>query len=246
MESARTLLERLSEARKEADEPRIANLAYKLGGIYLEQGKWDRAHPLLDESYEICLRHENDLGAAMAATSLATLLLQTDRPGEAQALAEKARAYFKENLEVNRTTGASLLLGDTLWAQGRPAEALPFYQEAVEICEAHEDVLGSATLLDRLATMHRLLDQDDQALSCFQRALASWHKLAVPDREAFTLTHLGDILAGRGDLSRAAALYEQALELYRHLKNHSAGAAVEKELARLAKHLEHRHAEEEV
>ena len=238
MESIQRLKELLAEARRQGDDIQVANLSYQAGDLYLEKGKWDLAHPLLDESYELCLRHGNPLGTALVAISLATLFLRTDRPAEAEPLARQAQAFFRENRDIHRTASSSLLLGDTLWAQKRPGEALSAYQEALGICESHGDGLGTATLLDRIATMHRLLDQDDQALVHFQRALGHWHKLAVPDREALTLTHLGDIHGRKGEVSRAASFHEHALELYRNLKNHPATAATEAELGRLRERIE--------
>ena len=233
MASIKEMKELLLQGRAEGEERQVANLAYKLGDTYREKGKWEEALPLLEESLELCRRHENPEGEAVVALSLAELHLERSDPGQAERLARPALAFYTEQQDIKGQVRASLLLGDTHWARKEHEAAIPYYEEALRPCKNHGDVAGSASLLDRLAKMHRLLNREEQALAYFQESLGCWQKLSIPDREAMSWANMGDICKGRGDISRAIRCHEQALALHRHLKNPKAIEALEKELEAL-------------
>jgi tetratricopeptide (TPR) repeat protein len=233
MASIKEMKELLQQYRAEGEERQVANLAYKLGDAYREKGKWEDALPLLEESLDLCRRHENPEGEAVVALSLAELHLERDDPDQAERLARPVLAFYREQQDVKGQVRASLLLGDTHWARRNPEAAIPYYEESLSPCREHGDVAGTASLLDRLAKMNRLLNREEQALAFFQDALGCWQKLSIPDREAMTWANLGDICKRRGDFSRAIQCHEQALALYRHLKNPKAIEALEKELEAL-------------
>ena len=235
MASIKEMKELLAQARAEGDERQIANLAYKLGDTYREKGKVEKALHLLEESIELCRRLENREGEAVVALSLADLHLEQGDPGPADRLARAALAFYREQEDTKGQVKASLLLGDTYWARREPEAAIPHYEEALKPCKDHGDVAGTASLLDRLAKMHRLVNREEQALSFFQEALGCWQQLSIPDREAMTWANMGDICKRRGDFPRAIQCHEQALSLYRHLKNPKAIEALEKELEALNK-----------
>jgi tetratricopeptide (TPR) repeat protein len=233
MASVKEMKELLLQYREQGEEKQVANLAYKLGDIYREKGKWEEALPLLEESLMLCRRNVNLEGEAIVALSLAELHLGQADPHQAEMLARPALAFYRGDQDIKGQVKACLLLGDSYWARKDYEGAIPYYEEALEACKAHQDVMGSATLLDRLAKMHRLLSREEQALAYFQESLECWQELSIPDREAMTWTNMGDICKRRGDLPRAIRCHEQALTLYQHLKNPRAVEALEKELIAL-------------
>jgi len=233
MASIKEMKELLLQYRAEGEEKQAANLAFKLGDTYREKGKWEEAIPLLEESLELCRKHENPEGEAVVALSLAELHLGRTDPGEAEKLARPALAFYRERRDIKGQVRACLLLGDTHWARKDYEGAIPYYEEALRPCKEHGDVAGTASLLDRLAKMHRLLRREEQALAYFLESLDCWQKLSIPDREAMTWANMGDIYKRRGDLSRAMGCHEQALTLYRDLKNPKATRVLEKELEAL-------------
>jgi len=233
MASIKEMKELLLQYRAEGEEKQVANLAYKLGDTYREKGKWEDALPLLEESLDLCRRHENPEGEAVVALSLAELHLERADPGQAERLARAALAFYREQQDIKGQVRASLLLGDTHWARKEHEAAIPHYEGALRPCKDHGDVAGTASLLDRLAKMHRLLNREEQALAYFQESLGCWQKLEIPDREAMTWANMGDICKRRGDTSRAIRCHEQALALHRHMKNTKAIEVLEKELETL-------------
>lgn len=235
MESIKELNQLLSEAREQEDERLLANVAFKLGDRYLERGKFEQALPLLEESLDLCRKLENPSGEAVVSLSLSALSLHTKDPDKAEALAQKGLAFYKKEKDQKGLVKSTLLLGDAFWEKGEPDQALSPYGEALETCRSHGDVLGTATFLDRIATMHRLMEKDEEALLLFRESLECWQKLAVPDREAVTLTNMGDINRKKGDAEKAIAFHEQAIDLYRKIGNVRAVSVLEKELEDLRK-----------
>jgi tetratricopeptide (TPR) repeat protein len=233
MASVKEMKELLLQYRAEGEERQVANLAFKLGDTYREKGKWDEALPLLEEALALCSKHGNPEGEAVVALSLAELHLGRADPGRAETLAKSALGFYREHEDSKGQVRASLLAGDTYWAREEYEGAIPYYEEALKPCKDQGDVMGSASVLDRLAKMYRLLNREEEALACFQESLGHWQELSVPDREAMTWTNMGDICKRRGDFSRAIRCHEQALNLYRHMKNPRAIEALEKELEEL-------------
>jgi tetratricopeptide (TPR) repeat protein len=233
MASLKEMKELLLQAREQGEEKLVADLAYKIGDTYREKGKWDQAVPLLEESLELCRQHQNPEGEAVVALSLAELHLEQSDPEPAQTLARRALEFYTEQQDIKGQVKASLLVGDTYWAMKQHEAAIPHYEQALKPCKDHGDLAGTASLLDRLAKMHRLIDREAEALAYFQEALDCWQRLSIPDRQAMTLANIGDICKRRGELPRAIRCHEQALALFRHLKSPKAIQALEKELETL-------------
>ncbi len=233
MESIKDLKQLLAEAREREDEKSVANLTFKLGDIYLERGKRDLAISLLLESFDLCEKHENPQAASVVALSLAAGFLQEKDDGQAESYARTAYGFYEKEEDPKGLVQACLLRGDILWSREESGGALPFYRQALEICIQHGDNLGTATFLDRIAAQHRLLGQEEEALGRLHAAKQIWDKLGIPDRQAVTLTNMADILRKKGDLPEAIRLYEQALPLYRGLKQPRTVEILEKELSDL-------------
>ncbi len=183
------------------------------------------------ESFDLCEKNENPQAAAVVGLSLAAGFLQENDAGKAETYAGTAYAFYEKEEDIKGLVRACMLKADVLWMQKDPGGALPLYQQALEICIQHGDNLGTATFLDRIATQHRLLGEDEDALGRLQAAKQIWDKLGIPDRQAVTLTNMADIHRKKGDLTQAIHLYEQALPLYRGLKNMRAVEILEKELS---------------
>ena len=94
MESLKELTQLLSDARKQGEEKLIANVAFKLGDSYLERKKFEQALPLLQESLDLCRKHENPKGEAVVSLSLSALFLHRKNLHQAEELAKKAHAFY--------------------------------------------------------------------------------------------------------------------------------------------------------
>jgi tetratricopeptide (TPR) repeat protein len=233
MESLKDLKRLLAESRERADETSVANAAYKLGEFYLERGNREEALSLLQESFDLCQKHENLRGSARVSLSLAAIFLRDTDPDRADPYVQRAYSFFEADEDLKERVKSCLLRGDLCWVRNDPENALPFYRQALKVCQEHEDNLGAATFLDRMGVQHRLLGQEDEAMNLFHASGALWEKLGIPDRQAVTLTNLAHIHRGKGNVAEAIRLNEQALSLFRGLRNPQGIQALEKEIARL-------------
>jgi tetratricopeptide (TPR) repeat protein len=233
MNSVEEMSELLSRFREDGKEHQVANLAFKLGDIYREKGEFERALPLLEEAHALCIKYNNAQGESLVSLALGELHLASGHAEQAEILANRAYHFCAKADDVKGRVRASLLLGDIHWSREDPGRALVSYREAMELCSTFEDVLGCGILLDRIAKMHRMLEEDEKALSYFQEALLRWEKLGVSDRQAMTLANLGDLCKKKGDLAKAIFFHEQAVGLYRQLKDLPAVDAIEQELQTL-------------
>ena len=183
MPSIKTLQENLQEAREQGDEKQIANMAYKLGDTYMEKGKLDKALPLLQEAYSLCEKEKDDNALSIVAFSLSSLYLVQEDAENAEKIVKPAYDYYKKIDNPQGLVKACLLLGDIKWAQNLHEQAIPFYDEAKEICRAGQDTVGLATFLDRIAKMYRFLENDQEARGHFEKSLLCWQ--VKPSRPLF-------------------------------------------------------------
>jgi len=151
MESIKDLKQLLADSRQRGDEPAVANFAYKLGDLYLERGKRDASLPLLQEAFSLCEKHENPRGSSLVALRLGELFLREGDAEQAATYADHACRFFENEPDPKGRVRAFLLRGDIHWHRSEPKHALPWYGEALAECRRHEDALGTATLLDRIA-----------------------------------------------------------------------------------------------
>ena len=148
------LLERalqITEAARGPDDPATATSAGNLGVIYRENGRITDAVPLFERALKIT-------EAALARVRAVLVLDQED---------SHARLERMHDVDI-----ALKNLASTYSALGRPADALPLDQRALQITEAvagphHPDI---ATALANLAITYRALGQPENAAPLEQRA----------------------------------------------------------------------------
>ncbi len=163
MSSIKEMQELLQEARNMGEEKLIADTAYKLGDTYLEKGKLEEALPLLQEAHSLCEKQKDPNAQSIVAFSLASLYLVQEEADKAEKTVKPAYEYYKGLDDPQGRVKGCLLLGDIKWSQDQHEQALPYYEEAKEICRTGQDMVGMATFLDRMAKMYRFLENDQEA-----------------------------------------------------------------------------------
>jgi serine/threonine protein kinase/tetratricopeptide (TPR) repeat protein len=118
------------------------------------------------------------------------------------------------------TTDARFNVGEALLDLKRPAEALPYFEQATAECE-HAFGAGHATCgltLCGLGEAYRRLGRLDEALATFRRAVAVSEKALAPDHPqvARALTGIGRVELERHASARARVALERALAIREH------------------------------
>jgi Tfp pilus assembly protein PilF len=104
-------------------------------------------------------------------------------------------------------------LGSLTRAQGRPAEAKVYLEQALSIERAVGDRTGEGHTLNNLGALVREQNQFEEAGRYFQQALAIRREVGDREGEAGTLTNLGALARAMGRPEEAARDYTQALAI---------------------------------
>jgi tetratricopeptide (TPR) repeat protein len=126
-------------------------------------------------------------------------------------------------------------LGVMMSAQGDNAQAIPFFEEALQLGRRFNSGGTITHALSRLAAIHFRQGEIERAEARFSESLAL--KRAAGERlgVASNLASLGGIARIRGDYGRARALYKEGLQLAREMNDNRCEALVLDCLGRVAR-----------
>jgi CHAT domain-containing protein/tetratricopeptide (TPR) repeat protein len=223
----------LAKARgKKNDEAAAFN---NLGLAYYALSRYDKAI----QNYQKAL----DILAHMRANHVERLR------GEASTLNNLAQVYnalarfelavetYLKSLVLKRRLkdkeGEYVLLNNLGAAHNLPGKyerAIGFYRQALVLAHVRRDKRGEAITLNNLASAYRAIGRFKEAEQLIgqSRTLNAQHGVLFPSQnlaaEAFALNNLGLLRFGQGKFGEAADMYQQALEIFREIKNRGAEA----------------------
>ncbi|GHO82455.1 FxSxx-COOH system tetratricopeptide repeat protein [Dictyobacter formicarum] len=200
----------------------IAETLYKLGLLYLQQGKHEQAEPLLQRSLSI---REQVLGTehpqvAISLNGLGTLHLRQGKYERAESFYIRALNIQKQALGAEHPQLATTLneLAIVYGEQEKYEQAESLYMRALNI---REQALGTehpqvATLLNNMARDYKERGEPDRAELLFQRALHIWeqHLGEEHPRVAYPLNNLAELYRERGEFEQAELLFQRALHIW--------------------------------
>ncbi|MDH6123158.1 AfsR/SARP family transcriptional regulator [Kitasatospora sp. GP82] len=132
-----------------------------------------------------------------------------------------AEVSFRRSLEcqgkddqTQLRVNAANLLGVVLSLADRPAEALPFFEEARVISRSLGATISEARLLGNMARAHADLGQQEEAAVSAQAAVEAARVSGNAPCLADTLYQLGVVLRSTGSAGEAAARLREAHQLY--------------------------------
>ena len=161
----------------------------------------------------------NDTRAATLLNNLATLLYETNRPGEAEPLMRRALAIDEANLGRDHPNVAIRLnnLATLLYRTNRLGDAEPLYRRALAIDEASlgKDHPTVATRLNNLAHLLQATNRPGEAEPLMRHALAIDEASLGNDHPnvAIALNNLGTLLQSISRLGEAEPLMRRALAI---------------------------------
>ncbi|MDH6112591.1 DNA-binding SARP family transcriptional activator [Kitasatospora sp. MAP12-15] len=136
-----------------------------------------------------------------------------DFPDSESSLRECLDLLSPTETPILRSTAASLL-GTVLSTTNRPAQALPFFEQARELLESLEAKSSEARVLGNIARAHLALGQRERAVSSAESALVT----ARMSNNAYCLTdtlyQLGVVLGTAGSPAQAATHLREAYQRY--------------------------------
>src|SRR5262249_29976062 len=148
---------RIAQASLPAGHPLVVNITHTLGTLYLDQGDYEHALPLLERAAE--LTDSSSMPVPDRVVALRDLARALDDQGQgkrAHAMAEQALVLGEEGLSPDHPFlwSVHLLLGGMDRREGRYESALEHFRHALEVCEATftADSANVATILAERAT----------------------------------------------------------------------------------------------
>ena len=197
-----------------------ANL--RLANILFYMGQHEESERHFRDTIDIARRH---LGlkhktTLRAVSQFGFTLLRARRLQEAEELVGEALEVSRLSLPEGDlvTAGLVRILGNSILAQGRPAEALPFLQEAYEW--EHRDSAGVTKNALRatffLARTLRDLDRAPEGEAIIKKKVEDCRRELGEDHEytLWAVFDLGDFLRTEEKLDEAEALLRQARERF--------------------------------
>jgi tetratricopeptide (TPR) repeat protein len=227
--------ERYNEAKEIfenlGDRIRVADCLRKIAGVYLFQGRPDKAEPLCEESLRICRDEGYDQGLYKGLQHRSWAYDMLGRWREATRLCEDALAIVRrvtsDNLELAK---ALWYLGDAYRLQRQSHKAEEAYIDALDILQEYESEGTGAKLFSgmiRLGLGKVYLKQPGRELQArllLNESLEVHRDLQEDFRVAQALSEQGDLLLRLGRLEEAEMRLQQASYRFERLGNvfHSA------------------------
>ena len=216
---AQAAIDRLGPSAPEAS---AGGLAYVLGAVEGEAGRYDRAVAHLESALR---GRERTYGAADPAvadalSNLGVALKAQGKHAEALARFRRAHAIRVQTLDPDHPTVAITLaaMGSVLRAQGALDQALEHHQRALAIRERalgpdHPDVGASLNSLGNVLTE---LGRHAEALSSYRRGLVIKRRAVGPDHPDVAVgeNNVGESLRHLGKHAEAVAGYRRALAIW--------------------------------
>lgn len=192
-----------------------------LGGLRLEESKFAEALTLRKEALEIRKKvyGEHHTGVAACYNNLANIYYSIEKYNEGSICADSAIIIFLQNDDTNPSdlADAYTTKGGIEIAKGNLNGALQFFELSVAITDSiyGEDNTHSATTINNIGIIMDHMDQRDEAVKCYQRALDLYKKIYGEKHPnvATVYSNMGTLYADMGKVDSALICHNIALEM---------------------------------
>ena len=176
--------------------------------------RWSQALALVDLVETGYQRQGDDEGLAYARLHRCQVWLRQGRASEAETLArETLQMIDAESLPVGYE--GYRMLGRSVAAQGRWADAVTYLERARDLCESQGRPYTCASIQSHLSEALRVQGRLDASLEAGRHALATWRTLGNDGIIAGELNDLGFLAYVSGAYEDALRWFEEALNLAR-------------------------------
>jgi predicted ATPase/class 3 adenylate cyclase len=192
---------------------------FALGKLSLDMADYDAAGAHFQQSLEARRQLGDAQGEAEVLSALAMIALNRLENHEARELGEDALKIARASGDRRGAATALRILGMTAREQGDYARALGLLEESLALGRALGDVAWTARVASQLGITHRLAGNAEQA----RHFLGTSRKLHTELGDRFALavvaSQSGHLAFDAGDVTRAVALYAEALRHFDFVGN---------------------------
>jgi tetratricopeptide (TPR) repeat protein len=190
-----------------------------LGMSLFKFGSRDEGRRLMEEALRYFEQHGPPAIEAAAAANLANVYIASLRPEKARALFERAGGICAETGQRLQAVTLTSSLGHLAFEEGRFAEALRLFGDAVEGARAVGYRYGQASTGIWVARALATMGQNDRAEAALASARVLAREVGAVYLEPYILMCEGMMAENRGDVERAERCYREMLESNRAIGN---------------------------
>jgi DNA-binding winged helix-turn-helix (wHTH) protein/tetratricopeptide (TPR) repeat protein/TolB-like protein len=153
-------------------------------------------------------------------------LIYSDHPDEGLPACEEAYNGFTAAGNLLGAADCTRLMGDYEGAHGHMDQAIATYQKALAILQPLGEHFKTGAVLNNMAIDYENEGQQQKAEQLYRSAKAHFEQAGDKALTALTIANIADIRFLRGDLSGAAKMYQQSLDIENSLEHGSSGYAL--------------------
>jgi CHAT domain-containing protein/Tfp pilus assembly protein PilF len=189
-----------------------------MGALFLDMGQPELALGYYLQVLELRQQAGRQPKAVIAAhLGVGHLYSMLGDDENAQKEYQQALALSREIGDKHAETAALTALANTQ-ARRLPTQAESLYRQALLVAQATSDQMGQANALLQLGVLYAGLNRGEEAIRCFEKALTLYRALGDRRGEMVALSNLGAAYVNRGEKSKGADYYLQAIDLAERLR----------------------------
>lgn len=177
------------------------------------QGRYQQALHYLENAYARLHDVAIPYRIAHCETRLARVWARLGRPELAHHYLDKATAYFQEAEQDGALAEAYNLRAETLFKEGKEAEAVAVLRQVLAMARRHDDLVEIALSQRLLGEALCALEQPAEAAEHLQAAATNFARIGLVMEEAACQIAWGSYHRQTGDRDAARAAWEEALAL---------------------------------
>jgi predicted ATPase/serine/threonine protein kinase len=225
LSEGREAIARVLRLEGTATRPKLrARLVFAGGVLASEQGDYDAAPQMFEESLRCSLDLNDNRGVAVALNALGVNARDHGELADASSLFERCVALWKALGDSAGTARALSNLASVMKLQGEYARAFSLYDECVAMFRQAGDAAGVAWTLNCLGDVAREKTDFPAARSFCEQSLAAFRQLRDGWGMAGALADLAGLSSDQGNIVEARRLYGQSIEMFQQL-GHKRGIA---------------------
>ncbi len=184
-----------------------------IGKWYYNQGDYLEAYQYFQDAHQ--LDHEKgDLEIADTYHFMGLLNTRWSNYDEALEFCQKALAIFRENEAKEPQANVLKDIGNIYFYYGQPADAMHFYEQAMDLFIALKDETGLSMCYNNMGRVLAEQEQPDKALYYLNLSLDIKQNLGNDHGMANTFINIGDLFHKQGNYKQALDYYEQSLSIW--------------------------------
>ena len=212
-----------SQPRAEAGSSKFSLVtrakAFNAAGVLArEQGDFQQARLMLEESLNLQRQLDDEVGLANTLNSLGTVSAYMGEYNYSTDFHNEALTLRRHSGDKRAIAVSLCNLGAVSSAKGDYTQAKSWYEEALDLLEQQEDKRTAALLMHNLAHIYLLENEIEKAKQTAQTGLVFYIHLGDSPGKALVMMQLAYIAKQQNDLLGALELYRQSLSILQEVK----------------------------